>query len=63
MFGQKLNVRKIDVQAQPDLARQYQIHSLPTLIIGGQKFSSAIEEVEVVDAILHALLSSVDLMG
>lgn len=32
-FGDRINVIKIDVDKNPDLSRQYQVRSIPTLIL------------------------------
>ncbi len=59
MFGNKLRIKKIDTHANPEVAREHQVYSLPTLIIGAKKLSVSIEKLEIIDAILTAYLSSV----
>jgi len=59
MFGNKLVIDEINILEHPEKAEEYQIHSMPTVIIGDRRMSASIEQEEIVDAILQAFLSSV----
>lgn len=61
MFGKKLRIDKIniDIKENITLMKEYNITSVPTLIIGEQKLRVNIEEEDIIDAILQAFISSV----
>ncbi len=59
MFGKKLYIEKIDVEKNIQLAKEYKITSLPTLIIAEKKLSVNIQEEDIVDAILYGFISSI----
>ncbi len=58
-FGNKINVEEINILERPDKADEFQVFSIPTLIIGDRRMSVSIEKDEIVDAVLQAFLSSV----
>lgn len=64
MFGNKLNIKKIDISIAENLeiTRQKNVLSVPTIIIGDRKLSSNIDEQDLVDAILQGFLSSVEVV-
>jgi thiol-disulfide isomerase/thioredoxin len=61
MFGKKLNIDKINIEIEKNrlLMKEYNITSVPTLIIGERKLMVNIDEEEIIDAILFAFISSV----
>lgn len=61
MFGNRLKVVVVDVSADPASAQRHRVFSVPTLVIGNRKMSVAIEKQDVIDAILHAFIKSVEL--
>ncbi|MHA1301707.1 MAG: thioredoxin family protein [Candidatus Helarchaeota archaeon] len=63
MFGNKLIIQKIDISKAENLeiSKKYNVFSVPTLIIGSKRLSVNIDEEDLVDAILQAFLSSVEI--
>jgi hypothetical protein len=61
LFGNRLNVKKIDIAEDIELARKYNVLSVPTVIIGRVRLSVVIDKNELTDAILQGFLSSVSL--
>ncbi|TFG01115.1 MAG: hypothetical protein EU542_07490 [Promethearchaeota archaeon] len=63
MFGKKLRIEKIniDIKENRELIKEYKITSVPTLIIGGKKLMINIQEEDIIDAILQAFISSIDI--
>ncbi|MHA1689493.1 MAG: thioredoxin family protein [Promethearchaeota archaeon] len=61
LFGKRLTIEKIDIEKNRQLTEKYKITSLPTLIIGDQRLSIQIQEQEIIDAILSAFISSVEI--
>ena len=61
MFGNKLNIEKVDIEENFKLTQKKNVLSVPTIIVGGRRLSSSIDEDDLVDAILHGFLSSVEL--
>lgn len=59
LFGNKLAVEKVDIAKDLDTARQYNVISVPTVIVGNQRLSVIIDKNELTDAILQGFLSSV----
>jgi thioredoxin-like negative regulator of GroEL len=59
MFGKKLYIQKIDVEKSYTLTKQYNIISLPTIIIADRRLSLTISEEDIIDAILYGFISSV----
>lgn len=61
LFGKKLRIEKIsiDLEENRQLAQEYRITSVPTLIIADKRLSINIQEEEIIDAILYAFISSV----
>ncbi len=60
-FGNKITVEEINIMEHPEKAKENKIFSIPTLIIGERRLSVSIEKDEVVDAVLQAFLSSVQM--
>lgn len=63
MFGKKLRIEKININIKEnrELIKEYKITSVPTLIIGGKKLMINIQEEDIIDAILQAFISSIDI--
>jgi predicted thioredoxin/glutaredoxin len=64
LFGNKLLIKKVDISGEAEnieLSRKHNVLSVPTIIIGKKRLSSAFDENDVVDAILQGFLSSVQL--
>ena len=59
MFGKKLYIQKIDIEKNYNLTKQYNIISLPTIIIADRRLSLNIQQEEIIDAILYGFISSV----
>jgi thiol-disulfide isomerase/thioredoxin len=59
MFGKKLYIQKIDVEKNYSLTKQYNIISLPTIVIADRRLSLNIQQEDVIDAILYGFISSV----
>jgi len=59
LFGNKLRIKKVDIAQELELARKFNILSVPTIIIGSQRLSVIIDKNELTDAILQGFLSSV----
>ncbi|MHA1912994.1 MAG: thioredoxin family protein [Promethearchaeota archaeon] len=61
LFGKKLRIDKISIDLEENrrLTQEYQITSVPTLVISSKKLSVNITEEEIIDAILYAFISSV----
>jgi len=59
MFGKKLLIEKIDVERSYQLTKQYNITSLPTIIVADKRLSLNIQEEDIIDAILYGFISSV----
>ena len=61
MFGKKLHIQKIDVERNYSLTKQYNIISLPTIIIADRRLSLNIQQEDIIDAILYGFISSVEI--
>jgi len=59
LFGNRLNVRKIDILQDVELARKYNVLSVPTIIIGKTRLNVVIDKNELTDCILQGFLSSI----
>lgn len=59
MFGKKLYIQKIDVEKNYNLTTQYNVVSLPTIIIADRRLSLNIQQEDIIDAILYGFISSV----
>ncbi|MBY9007190.1 MAG: thioredoxin family protein [Candidatus Lokiarchaeota archaeon] len=61
MFGKRLQIDKININMQEnrELINEYNITSVPTLIIGDRKLMLNIEEEDIIDSILYAFIASV----
>ncbi|KKN55856.1 hypothetical protein LCGC14_0577970 [marine sediment metagenome] len=62
-FGKKLKIEKIliDLEENRQFTQEYNITSVPTLIIADKKLSVNIEKEDIIDAVLYAFISSVKL--
>lgn len=62
-FGKKLKIDKIliDIEENRQFTQEYNIISVPTLIIADKKLSVNIEKEDIIDAILYAFITSVKL--
>jgi hypothetical protein len=61
LFGNRLQIQKVDILTDLDTARKYNVVSVPTIIIGRTRMSVIIDKNELTDAILQGFLSSVSL--
>ena len=59
MFGKKLFIEKIDVEKNYQLTTEFQVTSLPTILIADKRLTTNIQEEDIVDAILYGFISSV----
>lgn len=59
LFGNKLRIKKINIASDIEIARKFNVISVPTLIIGNTRLSVIIDKNEMTDAILQGFLSSV----
>lgn len=59
MFGKRLNIEKIDIETSHKITREYNITSVPTIIIADKRLTVDIQEEEIIDAILYGFISSV----
>lgn len=59
MFGKKLKIEKIDIEKSHKLTKEYNIITLPTIIIADKKLTVHIQEEDIIDAILYGFISSV----
>jgi len=59
MFGKRLNIEKIDIEQSHKITRDYNITSVPTIIIADKRLAVDIQEEEIIDAILYGFISSV----
>ena len=59
MFGNRLNIQKITIDAKNPLIQQYNITSVPSLIIAGKKVPPNFDQCDIIDAILQGYISSV----
>lgn len=59
LFGNKLRIKKINIASDIEIARKFNVISVPTLIIGKTRLSVIIDKNEMTDAILQGFLSSV----
>jgi thiol-disulfide isomerase/thioredoxin len=59
MFGKKLYIEKIDIEKNYELTKEYNITSLPTVIVADRRLSLNIQEEDIIDAILYGFISSV----
>ena len=62
-FGKKLRIQKIliDLEDNRKFTQEYQITSVPTLIIADKKLNINIQKEDIIDAILYAFITSVKL--
>ncbi len=62
-FGKKLRIEKIliDLEDNRKFTQEYQITSVPTLIIADKKLNINIQKEDIIDAILYAFITSVKL--
>ena len=61
MFGKKLNIERIDIEKNHKVTQEYQVTTLPTIIVADKRLSVNIQEEEIIDAILYGFISSVKL--
>lgn len=61
MFGKKLNIERIDIEKNHKMTQEYQVTSLPTIIVADKRLSVNIQEEEIIDAILYGFISSIKL--
>ena len=61
MFGKKLHIERIDIEKNHKATQEYQVTSLPTIIIADKRLCVNIQEEEIIDAILYGFISSVKL--
>ncbi len=59
LFGNKLRIKKINIASDIEMARKFNVISVPTMIIGKTRLSVIIDKNEMTDAILQGFLSSV----
>ena len=59
MFGKRLNIEKIDIEKSHKITKEYNITSVPTIIIVDKRLAVDIQEEEIIDAILYGFISSV----
>ncbi len=59
MFGKRLNIEKIDIEQSHKITKDYNITSVPTIIIADKRLAVDIQEEEIIDAILYGFISSV----
>jgi len=59
LFGNRLNVRKIDILNDVELAKKFNVLSVPTIIIGRTRLNVVIDKNELTDCILQGFLSSI----
>lgn len=59
LFGNRLNIKKVDIAEDLELARKFNVLAVPTIIIGRVRLSVVIDKNELTDAILQGFLSSV----
>ncbi len=59
LFGNKLRVRKVNIMQESELAKKFDVISVPTIICGDVRLSVVIDKAELTDAILQGFLSSV----
>ena len=59
MFGNKLRIKKINIAEEIETAREFNVISVPTIIIGATRLTVIIDKNELTDAILQGFLSSV----
>jgi thioredoxin-like negative regulator of GroEL len=59
MFGKKLKIEKIDIEKNHKLTKQFNVISLPTIIIADKRLTVNIQEEDIIDAILYGFISSV----
>jgi thioredoxin 1 len=59
LFGNRLNIKKVDIAEDLELARKFNVLSVPTIVIGKVRLSVVIDKNELTDAILQGFLSSV----
>jgi len=63
LFGNKLIIKKIEISKAEnlELTKKHNVFSVPTLIVGNKRLSSNIDEEDLIDSILQAFLSSVQI--
>ena len=61
LFGNKLRIRKVNIVKESELAQEYDVLSVPTIICGDVRLSVVIDKNELTDAILQGFLSSVSI--
>ena len=61
LFGNKLRIRKINIMKESNVAKKFNILSVPTIICGNIRLSVVIDKNALTDAILQGFLSSVSL--
>ena len=61
IFRKELHIDKIDIETNVALTRKYNITTVPTLIIRNEKLTVNIQEEEIIDAILKAYITSIEL--
>jgi hypothetical protein len=60
LFGNRLVVEKIDIAKDVEKAKEFNILSVPTIIVGGVRLNVIIDKNELTDAILQGFLSSIN---
>lgn len=61
LFGNKLRVRKVNIVKESEMAKEFDVISVPTIIVGDMRLSVVIDKNELTDAILQGFLSSVSM--
>ncbi len=55
-YGGKITYRKVDIEAEPELADKYDIMSLPTIVIGDEQLTSVPDMYKLHSALFSALV-------
>lgn len=61
LFGNKLRIKKVNIMQESDLAKKFDVISVPTIICGDIRLSVVIDKNELTDAILQGFISSVNM--
>ena len=61
LFGNRLRVQKVDISKDVEKAKEFNILSVPTVLIGKTRLSVVIDKNELTDAILQGFLSSLSM--
>jgi glutaredoxin len=61
LFGNRLRIQKIDISKDVETAKNHNVLSVPTIIIGGTRLSVVFDKNELTDAILQGFISSLSM--